>query len=372
MSWRWGVRLALLSVLWGASQGAWAQAPVPCRSSVWVETTGYWTDSDAQVAVDSAVVAAVSTAIASARGIQVVSETTLVESYRSSIRGGGTTGDAAYSSESELVNRISTRLSGHVIGFTIVNTFGPDAYGLIGATVRTNVCLDARMLLSLGSNTAGAVDPELMVASLAAHVAPQAERLGWWLIPQHYPNVDLTRSSAMDLIFSSGATAVLQGALRGQVIERSASLVSYEALISYSLIDVTTGAVLAANATMAARGVGYTDGAALQAAMDQLSADLGRAITLALVPVEALPLVVFTFDPIRRQGSAFTIGDRLATLPGVIEVGQSQLDGTALSIRVRLNNDPCAVARALVDWTRLRLSVAQCGPFGAEISVQRE
>jgi hypothetical protein len=138
-----------------AFQAAWAEAPVPCGNSVWLETTGYWTDVDAQVAV----VAAVSTAIASARGIQVVSESTLVESYPSSSRGEGTTSSAQYASESELVNRISTRLSGHVVGFTIVNTVGPDAYGMVGATLRTHVCLDARMLMSLGSNTAGGATP---------------------------------------------------------------------------------------------------------------------------------------------------------------------------------------------------------------------
>jgi hypothetical protein len=211
-----------------------------------------------------------------------------------------------------------------------------------------------------------------MVASLAARIDPQAERLGWCLIPRYYPSVDLTRLSAMDLIFSSGATAVLQGALRGQVIECTASLVSYEALISYSVIDGTTGVIHASNATMSARGVGYTDGAALQAAMNQLSSDDRRAITLALVPVEALPLAVCTFDPIRRQGSAFTIGDCLAALPGVIEVSHQQLEGTLLTLSVRLKNDPCTVAWALVDWTSLRLSVGTCGVYGAHITVQRE
>lgn len=354
------------------SSSALAQAPTPCRTAVWVESSAYWTDPDPQLALDSAVVAAISTAIASARGIQVVSETTLVERYRSSTHGDSQTSSAQFASDSELIQRINTRLSGHVLRFDILHTIGPDAYGLVGVSVRAQVCLDARMLVSLGAVVSTSLDPELLVASLAAHVAPQAERLGWWLIPQHWPQVDLTRLSAMDLIFNTGATAVLQGALRGQVLERSASLVSYEVLISYSLIDVTTGAVLASNATMTARGVGYTDGAALQSAMDQLSADLGRAVTLALVPLEAVPMVIFVFEPVRRAGSGFTIGDRLATLPGVMEVAHQLHHDTTLTLHARVNNDPCAVARALVDWTRLRLSVRSCGAAGVHVVVERE
>jgi hypothetical protein len=165
---------------------------------------------------------------------------------------------------------------------------------------------------------------------------------------------------------------VLQGNLIGQQVSSSAQAVSYEAVLSYALVDVLSGAVLASDATLSARGVGYTLGAAIDAALTQLGADLSRAVTLALTEVEAIPIGHFTFTPVLRPATRHTLADRLRTLSGVIEIEDVTLTGTMLAIVARINGDACAIAEELATYTRVRIQVEQCRPERATLRVLRE
>ena len=347
-----------------------AQTIVPCTRSTIVDVTGTWSDANSNVPIDAAVLSALSTAIGSVRGIRVTSEQSLVDRYTSVTVGSGRASTTSTEMSTEFESTIRSRLAGHVVSFDVLSSRGPDAYGMYAADVRVEVCLDARILFSLSAG--GDVNGDMLVTSLATHVAPQAQRLGWWLVPRNVPGVNVFASDAMDLLFDTGATVVLQGAVRGTDLQATEVTRSYEVTLTYTLVDVATNQVLASNATIGAIGVGYTRAAAIQDALDTVSADLGRAVTSALVPESAVPVARFVFKPIRRAGSRFTISDRLETLPGVQSVEDARLEGDTLTIEARVNADACDVAEDLADWTRVRLIVDDCDEQLALLTVVRE
>ncbi len=359
----WVVGLGLLST--GAAQ----TFATPCLRAETVEASGFATDPASDVALDTAVVAALSNAIAAVRGVEITNETTLVDRYRETVRteGEGTRVDAT--SSSRLDTRIETRLAGHVLGYDLLGS-GPADGGAVRATVRATVCTDPRIVLSLRSG--GVVSPDLLVDSLASRLAPQAERLGWWLIPRHVPGLDLRRGFGLDALWDTGASVVLQGRLAAERLDAEGVAYVYDVSLAYDVVDVVTGAVLASNAAVTVRGAGYTEGAAIQDATDKIGAELGRSLTLALVPEAAVPVATLTFDPVRRSGSRYTIVDRLERLNGVVDVEAAYLENRRLRIDVRLNADACSVAEDLADWTRIRMVVERCGAADAHLRVLRE
>ena len=353
----------LLAVIVGLALSV-ALAQPGCRDVVSVDAVGYAIVPESGVEVDAAVISALSTAIASVHGIDLVSEASLVERFHTGASGGAAT------LTTEVLTEISSRLAGYVLGFTVLDRAPADAFGGVVATVRAQVCRDPRILVSL--RTSGGLDPDAFLGALAAHVAPQAQRLGWWLVPAHETGIDPTSPARTPAVFDAGATAVLQGTLVGQEVSRSAQAVSYEAVLSYAIVDVLSGVALASDATLSARGVGYTLGAAIDDAFAQLGASLSRAVTLALVDVRDVPIAHFTFAPILRPATRHTLTDRLRTISGVIDVERATLTGTMLAITARVNGDACEIARELATWTRVRTEVEQCRPERATLRVLRE
>jgi hypothetical protein len=350
-----------------ASALAWstpAAAQPACRDVVSIDAVGYAIVPEEGVEVDAAVISALSTAIASVHGIDLVAEASFVERFHLGAQPGG----AALTTE--VVNEISSRLAGYVLGFTVLDRSSADPYGGVVATVRARLCRDPRLMVSL--RAAGGLDPDAFLGALAAHVAPQAERLGWWLVPAHAAGIDPSSPARTPAVFDAGATVVLQGNLIGQEVSRSAHAVSYEAVLSYAIVDVLSGAILASDATLSARGVGYTLGAAIDDTFTQLGASLSRAVTLALVDVQDVPIAHFTFAPILRPATRHTLADRLRTISGVIEVENVALNGTNLVISVRINGDACRIAEELTTWTRVRTQVERCQPERATLRVLRE
>lgn len=343
-----------------------AQSVVPCSSTTVVDALGFWSDPDSDVALDAAVTAALSTAIASVRGVTVTDESSLVERVRTERRDGVVT--AEHSTDHTVT--IATRLAGSVVDFRVIEVIEPDQHGIIGVRVRATVCLDPRLAMTLTGRGSG-VDPQMLASALFTRVAPHARSLGWSLAPGNLSATDV-RHQYGDAVVATGATALLSGAVVGEVLEETDLLVSYELVITFTLSDVSSGAVLISDGMLSARGVGYSVGAAMTSAMDDLTAALSRAVTLALVPVEAVPVATFTFAPIRRAGSRHTIVDHLGALPGVVAIDRADLADGALTVVAHLTSDACAIAARLTDWTRLRLGLQECDDLSATLRVHRE
>jgi len=343
-----------------------AQSVVPCSSTTVVDAMGFWSDPDGDVALDAAVTAALSTAIASVRGVTVTDESSLVERVRTERRDGVLTTERS----SDHTVTIAARLAGSGVDFRVIEIIEADQHGVTGVRVRATVCLDPRLAMTLTGRGSG-VDPQMLAAALFAKVAPHARSLGWSLAPDNLSATDVHHRYG-DAVVATGATALLSGAVVGEILEETDLLVSYELVITFTLSDVSSGAILISDGMLSARGVGYSVGAAMTSAMDHLTAELSRAVTLALVPVEAVPVATFTFAPIRRAGSRHTIVDHLAALPGVAAIDRADLNDEALTVVAHITSDACAIAARLTDWRRLRLGLEVCDDLGATLRVHRE